>query len=134
MKERLALASFWEIEAKILKNLWGEGGTTSIFSKGHFEPPIDIYETEEGIIMKMEIPGMKKREIGVEFEGDTLIIKGMREDKSRRHKVAYHQMEINYGMFERRIRIGIPIRESRVTATYRDGFLEVRLPRRRPGK
>jgi HSP20 family protein len=131
MKEQLVAARFWKIKGKMINRLWDEEGAGPVFAKGHFEPPIDVYETQDGLVVRMEIPGMKKRDISVELEEDTLIIKGLRDDTSRGPKVGYYQMEINYGTFERRIRIYMPIRENKLTAFYRDGFLEVRLPGRR---
>jgi HSP20 family protein len=100
----------------------------------HFEPCIDVFETPEGTVVKMEIPGMKKRDVTVELEGDTLIIRGLRDDASRGKRISYQQMEIDYGRFERRVKIHTPIRKDAVRACYRDGFLEVRLPGRRPGR
>ena len=129
MKERLSLARFGDAEKKILKSVWGEEILGPLFTEGYFEPNIDVFETAGDIVVKVEIAGMKKKEIIVELEGDTLIIRGRRDDKSPGRKVCYHQMEISYGTFERRIRIMCPIKRDRVTAFYRDGFLEVKLPR-----
>jgi HSP20 family protein len=134
MSAQLLLGTFRDIERRILRGLWGEECSGPGFAQVHFEPCIDVFETQEGTIVKMDIPGMKKRDIIVELEGNTLIIRGRRDDKSRGIKAAYQQMEIDYGNFERRVQICTPIKKSAVSACYRDGFLEVRLPRRSPGR
>ncbi len=134
MSEQLLLGTFREIERRIIRGMWGEESFGPMFTAVYFEPCIDVFETEEGTVVKMEIPGMRKRDIAVELEGDILIIRGRRDDKSRGAKVSYQQMEIDYGMFERRVRIASPIKKDAVSACYRDGFLEVRLPTQRPRK
>jgi len=132
MSAQLLLGTFRDLERRILRSLWGEESSGPVFTEVHFEPCIDVYETQESTVVKMEIPGMKKRDIIVEIEGCTLIIRGRRDDKSRGVKVDYQQMEIDYGTFERRVKIRTPIKKDAVSTCYRDGFLEVRLPRRRP--
>jgi len=132
MSAQLLLGTFREIERRIIRSVWGEESSGPVFTAVHFEPCIDVFETQEGTVVKMEIPGMRKRDITVELEGDTVIIRGRRDDKSRGAKVSYQQMEIDYGMFERRVKIASPIKKDAVSACYRDGFLEVRLPRQRP--
>jgi HSP20 family protein len=134
MSAQLLLGTFRDLERRIIRSLWGEESSGPVFTEVHFEPCIDVFETREGTVVKMEIPGMKKRDIIVELEGDTLIIRGLRDDTSRGTKVSYQQMEIDYGRFERRVKIPTPIRKDAVSAHYRDGFLEVRLPSRRPGR
>ncbi|MCX6338685.1 MAG: Hsp20/alpha crystallin family protein [Candidatus Aureabacteria bacterium] len=132
MSAQLLLGTFRELERRILRSLWGEESSGPVFTEIHFEPCIDVFETREGTVVKMEIPGMKKRDITVELEGDTLVIRGRRDDKSRGAKVSYQQMEIDYGTFERRVTVRTPIKKDAVSACYRDGFLEVWLPTRRP--
>ena len=134
MSAQHPLGTFRDLERRIIRSLWGEESSGPVFMEVHFEPCVDVFETRDGTVVKIEIPGIKKRSITVELEGDTLIISGLRDDTSREEKVSYQQMEIDYGRFERRVRIPTPIIKDVVSARYRDGFLEVRLPRRRPGK
>lgn len=134
MGRQLLLGTFRELERRIIRSMWGDESSGPIFTEVHFEPCVDVFETREGTVVKMEIPGMKKRNITVELEGDTLIIRGLRNDASRGEKISYQQMEIDYGRFERRVKILAPVKKDAVSARYHDGFLEVRLPRRRPGR
>lgn len=134
MGEQEILGGIMGIERSILRRFWGDELTARIIAGDHFEPCVDVFETAEGTVVKMEIPGMRKKDIIVEFEGDTLVIRGRRDDKSPKQKITYHQMEIDYGTFERRLKIEMPVREEGVTACYKDGFLEVSLPRKRSSK
>lgn len=134
MSAQLLLGTFRDLERRIIRSLWGEESSGPVFTEVHFEPCIDVFETREGTVVKMEIPGMRRRDISVELAGDTLIIRGLRNDASKGEKISYQQMEIDYGRFERRVKIHTPVRRDAVSARYRNGFLEVRLPRRRRGR
>jgi HSP20 family protein len=116
-----------EIQRRLIKSLLGEEFLGPVFPELRFQPCVDVYETADCLVIRMEIAGMKKKDIIVEMEGDTLVIRGRREDTAGGPKVRYHQMEIEYGTFERSVRIASPVRRAAVTARYRDGFLEVRL-------
>jgi len=94
-----------------------------------FHPPMDIYETEENLVVVMEIAGMKPEEIQVIFEKDTLSISGVRTEPSSSPKVRLHQMEIDYGKFQRTLRIPFPLKTEEFKATYRQGFLIITVPK-----
>jgi len=131
MSEQLSLGNIKEIEQRILRRIWSDDLISHLYAGDHFEPCVDVFETAEGVTVKMEIAGMRKKDISVEVHGDTLIIRGRRQDKSRDQKVTYLQMEIDYGLFERHIAIDIPVRANGITAVYKDGILEIKLPRKR---
>ena len=73
-----------------------------------------------------------REEIQIVLEEGVLTISGVRQDRCRDHKIRLHQMEIDFGSFHRRIRLGVPVQEERITSIYSDGFLEVRIPKRFP--
>jgi HSP20 family protein len=92
-------------------------------------PPMDVYETEDEFIVKIEIPGMRKEEFRITFNDGILTIQGERNDDSE--ALRYMVMEINYGEFERRIRFKEPINQKGIKAFYKNGFLKVVLPKRK---
>lgn len=94
-----------------------------------FHPPMDIYETEDSLAVVMEIAGMKSSDIHVLFEKDLLFISGTRTEYSPSPKVRLHQMEIDYGYFERTLRIPFPLKTDGIKANYREGFLVVTIPK-----
>jgi HSP20 family protein len=102
-------------------------------SRRVWRPPTDVYDTEEGIAVRMEIAGMKQQDLNVTMSADVLIIRGERKEHSPTHRRAYQNMEINYGPFERNIRLPEPLDGENVKAVYKDGFLEINLSRK-PGK
>ena len=92
-----------------------------------FRPPFVVYETEEHITIKVEIPGMREEEIAISLDGQTLRISGHRDDAGE--KRSYQRMEINYGDFELDIRLPALVDGSGIEACYERGFLLVRIPR-----
>jgi HSP20 family protein len=82
-------------------------------------------------VVLVEIAGMSKRDINVTMEEDVLRISGTRPDYSPSTKMKLHQMEIDYGKFERTIKISLPIDIKRITAHYKDGFLQLTLTKKK---
>jgi len=94
-----------------------------------FSPPMDIYETEDHLVVVLEIAGMKTEDIHVLFDKDMLSISGFRKEPSSPAKTRLHQMEIDYGKFQRTIRIPFPLRSDDFKASYRQGFLVITVPK-----
>jgi HSP20 family protein len=90
---------------------------------GKWKPPLDIYELQDEIIIKLEIAGVKRKEISIIQEGNRIRIFGRRKMEDREQIHTYHQMEINYGEFERVIVISETVRIEEVKASYKEGFL-----------
>ena len=91
-----------------------------------WKPPLDIYELEDHIIIKLELAGVKKKDISIIQEGNRIRISGRRKIEGREQVLTYHQMEINYGEFERVIVVSDAVKVGEVEASYKDGFLIIR--------
>ena len=98
-------------------------------SSNPWQPPTDVYETPDEIVVKMSISGTKSEDIQVAFSGEILTISGCRNDTSPHEKTCFYQVEIRYGYFERSFFIPKPINKDTIQASYRDGFLVVVLPK-----
>lgn len=92
-----------------------------------WRPPTDVYETEDGYVVLVEISGMAGAEFAVTFANRVLTVRGSRREAAT-HK-AYHQMEIAYGEFESQVRVPTDVDSTKIEASYKDGFLRVVLPR-----
>ena len=88
-----------------------------------WKPPLDIYELEDQIIIKLELAGVKRKEISIVQEGNRIRVSGRRKMEDREQIHTYHQMEINYGEFERVIVVSETVTIEGVKASYKDGFL-----------
>lgn len=96
-----------------------------------WRPPTDVYETDYHVVVKVEVAGMDRRDFRISLSDRSLTITGRREDPVA--KLAYQQMEISYGDFRTEVYLPCPVVENRVEARYEDGFLIIRLPKRRKG-
>jgi HSP20 family protein len=94
-------------------------------------PPMDIYETEDEVIILVEMAGVRKEDLEVTMCEDMLLIVGKRTNPFQGDQRKVHQMEIDFGPFERRVRFMIPVRTDGINAVYQEGFLILRIPKSR---
>jgi HSP20 family protein len=99
--------------------------------KRSFHPPMDIYETGDSLVIVMEIAGVRGDDIQVLFEKSLLSISGTRTEFSPSSKTQLHQMEIDYGYFERTLHVPFSLNVDEIKATYREGFLMVTVPKKK---
>ncbi len=95
-----------------------------------WRPPTDVYETDDCVVVKVEIAGMEDEDLRISLDGKQLVISGVRRDPAS--KLGYQQMEILYGHFETDVHLARAIEEDKIEATYQNGFLVVRLPKVKP--
>ena len=100
----------------------------------NWAPPLDIEETENGIIIRAEIPGMKKEDIKISLTGDTLCISGERRHEAEQKDRTFHRVERAYGRFMRSLVLPTDVDGSKVKAAYKDGILELSLPKSEKAK
>jgi HSP20 family protein len=118
---RKSFSAITETRREILHTLsWHVRSTT-------WNPPTDVYETEESCVTKVEIAGMRDEDFELAFENNILMIRGKRPDLNERR--AYHQMEIRFGVFEIAVEIPVVVDIERAKAEYKDGFLVIILPK-----
>ena len=92
-----------------------------------WRPPTDVYETDENVIVRMEIAGMRDEDLEVAVQDNLLLISGSRSDSTERK--AYHQMEIPFGKFSVNIDLPVRVNTEDAIAEYKDGFLTIQLPK-----
>ena len=98
-------------------------------SASPFTPPVDIEETPEEFVLRADLPGVPQQDVKVSLLGDTLTIRGERKDEKTPPAGALLRVERDRGMFERSFTLGAAVRSDGVKATYRDGVLEIRVPK-----
>lgn len=114
---------------KLLKEFCVFNKNISANSSTPWQPPTDVYETPDEIVVKMSISGTKSENIQVSFSEEILTISGFRTDTSPHEKTCFYLVEIRYGYFERSFYIPKPVDTVNIKATYNDGFLQVVLPK-----
>lgn len=99
--------------------------------RGTWVPPVDIYETaDKDVVVKVELPDMKREDIKITFENDLLSIEGERRFESNIDREQYHRVERGYGAFRRSFTLPASVDAANVQASYQDGVLTITLPRR----
>jgi len=92
-------------------------------------PALEMYEKEDKFVVRVEVPGMKKEDIEISVLGDTLTIRGERKAETEVKDEDYYRCELCYGRFSRSITLPSAVQTAKVEATYRDGILEIVLPK-----
>jgi len=104
------------------------GGLTGPESETRWVPSTDVYLTEEGLVIKVELAGIRREDLEITVEGNRVIIGGHRPDCCRGPNCRFLMMEINYGHFETVIELPPGYDLDRAKASYQNGFLRVDVP------
>ena len=92
-------------------------------------PTMDIFEQDGLLVVKAELPGVKKEDIEVTTEHGDLVIRGERREEREAKEDDYYRLERSHGSFYRRIPLPFDVESEQITADYTNGLLEVRVPR-----
>jgi HSP20 family protein len=120
------LASFFEN--------WAAPTGKDQLAAGTFVPPVDVYEDEQNLILKLEIPGVNEEDLNVSLENDTLTIQGERKFEKEEKEENFHRIERRYGMFTRTFKLPTTVDAEKVDANYEKGILKVTLAKRAEAK
>jgi HSP20 family protein len=92
-------------------------------------PPLDMHETSDELVLRVELPGVREKDVVVSITGDFLTIKGERRWDAENKDQKFLHVERAYGQFERLIQLPMAVQSDKVKASFRDGVLEVTLPK-----
>jgi len=105
-----------------------------VLSRGTWLPAVDVYEQEGALVLKAELPGMKREEFDVTVENNTLTIRGERKLDSEIKQDTVHRVERAFGAFSRSFTLAPKVDSTQISAEYKDGVLSIRLPFREEAK
>jgi HSP20 family protein len=103
-------------------------------SFGAWAPPVDIFERQDHLVIRAEVPGVQKEDMDVRIENGVLTLHGERKQETDLKEENAHRMERVYGAFTRSFSLPTSVDAAKVTATYRDGVLEVTVPKAETAK
>jgi HSP20 family protein len=106
--------------------------STSFFEG--WEPTVDIYEDKDKVTVRAELPGMRKEDLNVSLEGNTLTVSGERKQEQEQQQGDTFRSERFFGRFQRSITLPHQVDANRLQATYKDGVLEVVCPKSEEAK
>ena len=112
---------------------YGSGREESL-TAGAFVPPVDIYEDEHSIQLKLEVPGIDQKDLDVKVENNVLTVSGERKFEKEEKEENFRRVERRYGSFTRSFTLPNTVNPEDVTADYNDGVLKIRLGKRAEAK
>lgn len=134
----MASSSAWDVMRELaamherMNRVWsglGDQGHDDVTGGGAWQPAVDVYATAgKEIVLKAELPGLRREDIDLTIEQNTLTLKGQRRRDPEIQDERCHRMERAYGGFSRSFSLPNTVDPSRVRADYRDGVLTVTLP------
>jgi len=101
------------------------GETEDDLSLCAWRPPVDIYETEDGLTVLAELPGVKKEDVSVEVKENVLTLKGERKADGQVSNDKYYRRERSFGTFQRSFSLDYHVNPEMINARFKDGVLEV---------
>lgn len=115
---------------RVFNEFFGRGANDeNAWYAGAWSPPVDIYETDQALVLKAELPGFSKDDISIELKENTLFIRGERKRQDEVQESNYHRTERVYGAFQRSFLLPTTVEQDKVQASYKDGILELQLPK-----
>jgi HSP20 family protein len=129
------LASFQDEMNRMFQEFF-RGGTGEEAGWGlrTWTPAVDIYDTDDALVLKAELPGVSKDDVSIEIHNNTLILRGERKHEAEVKEGDYYRAERAYGTFQRSFVLPTLVDQDQVQATYTDGVLELRLPKSEAAK
>lgn len=109
-------------------------GDSDALTTAAFVPPVDIYEDEHKLILKLEVPGLKQDDFDIRVENNTLTIRGERKFEKEEKEENFHRIERRYGSFYRAFTVPNTVNTESVKADYDAGVLKIELQKRAEAK
>jgi HSP20 family protein len=128
------LRSMQEQMNRLLNVSWNHDLTGEDIREGLWQPSVDIYETEDSIVIKAELPDVDQKDIEVRIEDNTLTLKGERKHEGEVKKENYHRIERYFGSFQRSFSLPTNIYQDNVSASCDKGVLTITLPKKEDTK
>jgi HSP20 family protein len=99
-----------------------------------FAPPVDVYEDEHGVTLKIEVPGIDEKDIDVRIENNTLTVHGERKFENEEKEEHFRRVERQYGSFTRTFSLPTTVDQESVQADYDKGVLKIKLAKKQEAK
>jgi HSP20 family protein len=119
---------------RLFNDTQGRGNEDHLMNRGSWTPAVDIYEVEGSLVLKAELPDMRRDDIEVAVENNTLTIRGERQLDNDIKQESFHRIERAYGSFVRQFSLPATIDPTRIAAEYKNGVLTMTLPLREEAK
>jgi HSP20 family protein len=119
---------------RLFRESHGSEGPEDALTTTGFAPPVDIYEDEHTITLKLEVPGIEEKDIDVRIENNTLTVHGERKIEKEEKEENFRRVERQYGSFTRSFTLPSSVDPGQVSADYAKGVLNIKLPKKAEAK
>lgn len=113
---------------RLFNESYGPRREDDLMSRGTWSPAVDIYEVEGALVLKAELPDMRREDIEITVENNTLTLRGERKLDQEIKQENFHRVERAYGSFVRSFSLPNTVDAARINAEYKNGVLTVKLP------
>ena len=119
---------------RLFRESYSPDGPEEALTTTSFAPPVDIYEDEHNIALKLEVPGIDEKDIDVRIEGNTLTVHGERKIEKEEKEENFRRIERQYGAFTRSFTLPSSVDPGEVSAHYDKGVLKINLAKKAEAK
>ena len=119
---------------RLFRESYSPEGPEEALTTTSYAPPVDIYEDEHNITLKLEVPGIDEKDIDVRIENTTLTVHGERKIEKEEKEENYRRVERHYGAFTRTFTLPTTVDSEKVSANYDKGELKIALPKKAEAK
>ena len=102
--------------------------------EGEWAPSVDVAETDDEVVVTVELPGVKQDDVDITIADDVLTLKGEKSEEKEIKKENYHRVERSYGSFQRSISLPTGVQADEAKAVFKDGVLHVNIPKAEEAK
>ena len=119
--------------ANLFEN-FADGTGKGQLQAGTFVPPVDVYEDEHNVVLKLEVPGVNEQDLDIQLENNTLTVKGERKFEKEEKEENFHRIERRYGSFVRTFRLPNIVDSEKIEAHYDKGVLRISVAKKAEAK
>jgi HSP20 family protein len=119
---------------RLFRESSGSEGREEFLNNTSFAPPVDVYEDEHSVSLKIEVPGIDEKDIDVRIENNVLTVHGERKFEKEEKQENFRRVERQYGSFIRTFTLPTAVDAEKVSATYDKGILKIALPKKAEAK
>ena len=119
---------------RLFRDSFGPEGREEALTTTTFAPPVDVYEDEHSVVLKLEVPGIDEKDIDVRIENHTLTVHGERKFEKEEKEENFRRVERQYGSFTRSFTLPNTVDSEQVQANYDKGVLKIRLAKKAEAK
>jgi HSP20 family protein len=120
---------WWQDVDRFFDDVFWPTGRTMPAADAGWAPHVDIVEQDDAYVLRADLPGMRQENIDIQYHDGVLTLRGQRKMEEHETQHDYHHRERLYGTFSRSFALGGPVESEQISATYKNGVLEVSIPK-----